>query len=162
MKDDAGAESVFGEPHFVAWKDSDKSKILTGEEALEVEYWARESEGAIPPRVQAWPAPMFLLQLSARIGKAEARRVLDFVSAWIIASEAVRHPSTVVEYAAYWGLGEATGYRELRAFKAAFPTESNPERLAWALGWAQTPWISEAEFDEVVALLLRRDTPDRE
>jgi hypothetical protein len=157
VKDDAEPPSVFGPSDFIAWEGSDRTKPLIGEAAAEVEHWARESEGVVPARPGTWTAPAFLLQLSSRIGKPEARRVADFVAAWVVASEAVGHPATAVEYAAHWGLGEATGYRELRTFKSAFPTEPNPERLAWALGWVDTPWIPKEEYERVVGQLLGRN-----
>lgn len=114
-------------------------------------------DALVGPHADTWRAPLFLKYLSGRIGKAEARRVAAFVEAWIVASESVGHSATAVEFAAHWGVGEATAYRELRAFKTAFPSEATPERLAWLIGWARTPWIDYEEFSRVHQEVLGLD-----
>lgn len=121
----------------------------------------RRSSGHILARPFLWTSPLFMAFLLRRVSKPEARRVADLVSAWTLATEAIGHPVTAVEYAAYWGIGEATAYREFKSFRAAFPGEATPERVSWLIGWRDTPWIQVEEFgnvyEEVLGLSLKND-----
>jgi hypothetical protein len=76
-----------------------------------VESHARDQEG-VAQVTELSVNPVELLRVvESRVGRADARRVVDYLVAWTAASKVAGHPVTAVEYSEHWGLGEATGYR---------------------------------------------------
>jgi hypothetical protein len=69
-------------------------------------------------------------QLVREIGFRKTVRVMAFVSAWGICTEALgRPPASIEEYAGWWTEGFSTACRERAMFREAFPGESTPERM---------------------------------
>lgn len=76
-----------------------------------------------------------------RAGLRRGSQAAAMVAAWAIAEHELGHElgedgslsAAVREYAAWWKQSERTAWRELQAFKAAFPEEGTPGRLAGLL-----------------------------
>jgi hypothetical protein len=83
-----------------------------------------------------------LLALSInRVGYLRTGRVLRVILQWALAMRAYEGPWPEVEkrgdlsrrmeaYQAHWLMSKATAWRDLEKFRAAFPDESDPTRLA--------------------------------
>lgn len=89
---------------------------------------------------------MSLLELATRrVGVIRASRVLAFMLAWQVATEAVGHllgegegiTASVMEYASWWRTPRRTAWRELARFRECFPGELTPDRL---LALAAATW----------------------
>lgn len=67
--------------------------------------------------------------LTRTVGVRKAYRVVAFVVAWEIARTELGDEMTVDEYADYWKVSRATGFREQQAFREAFPMLVTPNEL---------------------------------
>jgi hypothetical protein len=66
---------------------------------------------------------------TARTGKVEAHRALEFMLQWSLTRRALRHPPRLPDYAAWWGVSRSTAFRAQRRFRRCFPAEHTPDRL---------------------------------
>lgn len=73
-------------------------------------------------------------------GMVRGGRAIATLAAWAIAEQRTQAPLVDVEgrgrttaamraYAAYWEMSDRTAWRDLLAFRAAFPAEETPERM---------------------------------
>ena len=63
-------------------------------------------------------------------GMRATMRALRFAMAWGLATaELGREPETIEEFASVMELSRRTAFRDQEAFRAAFPTETTPDRL---------------------------------
>lgn len=77
----------------------------------------------------------FLTVTVERTGSVrEAGRILSFVMCWTWTHATVGHRPSAEEYAVDWNVSAATAYRELKAFREAWPEFSTPSEVADALG----------------------------
>jgi hypothetical protein len=84
--------------------------------------------------------PSLLEVAVGRAGVIAGVRAVEVVTLWAIAERQLGHElgqgegltAAVREYAAYWERSERTGWRHLDRFRAAFPEDESPARLA---GW---------------------------
>jgi hypothetical protein len=60
-------------------------------------------------------------------------RVGTLVTQWAIVRRDLGRRPMVSEYCEWWGISEATAYRELAEFRKAFPGEDGPDRIAAVL-----------------------------
>lgn len=96
--------------------------------------------------------------LTQRHGFRKAVWLLQFLAAWAIAVEAHDwRPIDAEEYAEYWRISRAKGYRDLQKWRALYPNEHTPTARVLAaradierLGASDR---TEAARDQVAALL---------
>ena len=82
------------------------------------------------------------LVLAKRVGFWNGARVLVFIVAWGMMTDAVGRPESIEAYSRYWGQSDRTSYRELAAFRKALPGEVDPARI-WELVRAEVPTDAE-------------------
>jgi hypothetical protein len=66
----------------------------------------------------------------ARGGLIKGTRVQAFIAQWAIASQAVGHPLTLLEYQEWWNLSHGAAYREQARFRELFPELRTPQPIA--------------------------------
>lgn len=65
-----------------------------------------------------------------------------------------RWPRNVDEYCEWWGQSQATGYREMRAFKRCFPMYATPSELCVACKLRVPVWLAGGDDPAVVVAYL--------
>lgn len=76
----------------------------------------------------------FLGQTIQRVGVRQASNVMTYALAWWTVHADLGHEPTSEEYAVWWKVSASTAYRELRAFREAWPEFSTPTDVAVVLG----------------------------
>jgi hypothetical protein len=91
--------------------------------------------------------------LVKRLGGVEGYRVTKFMQDWAICRTALGRRITVDDFAEWWGLSRAQVYRDLRRFRAVWPTKNDetPERLLQKM-WAD---VDDAAFAKEQARVAR-------
>lgn len=79
--------------------------------------------------------PRTLLEvIYARTGSLRSTFTVGLViQQWAIARRELGRRPEVTEYAEWWKMSERSAYRELAAFRKAFPDEDGPDRIAAAV-----------------------------
>lgn len=72
-----------------------------------------------------------------------AAQACSLVWAWAKTTRELGHAPTRTEHARYWKQSERQVYKELDRFRAAFPTERDPQRLADWLNGVSAELVSE-------------------
>jgi hypothetical protein len=84
-------------------------------------------------------APSLLAVAGYNAGVMKAAQGVTFLATWFIAEQMEEQPlggagATLTEamtaHADYWNQSQRTSFRELRAFRACFPGEEDPRRMA--------------------------------
>jgi len=66
-----------------------------------------------------------------KVGWREGLRAVTFLAAWGLATDALGHPVSMKEYAAYWKQSEALTYRERVAFGTVWPESVDNPEVVW-------------------------------
>lgn len=73
------------------------------------------------------PTAMALFQLQQQFGFRKAIWLVDFLAGWALAVRANDwQPIDAEQYAAYWKMSRAKGYRDQRTWRDLFPNEPTP------------------------------------
>jgi len=83
-----------------------------------------------------WSRTWFGISLQ-RVGFRKTAKAMEFLAGWVIVwRDLGRPPHNVEEYADWWGMGVATGYREQAVWREAWPEYATP-----------TVWAEAVHFD---------------
>lgn len=81
----------------------------------------------------------------------EAAQVCSLIWAWAKTTRDLGHEPTRIEHAEFWHQRERGLYKELAKFRAAFPTERDPQRLA--------NWLNAEFYDASDAQVATLEAP---
>lgn len=73
----------------------------------------------------------------------EAAQACSLIWAWAKTTRDLGHEPTRFEHAQHWHQTERSAYRDLARFRAAFPTEKDPQNLANWLSAQQAELVNE-------------------
>jgi hypothetical protein len=106
--------------------------------------------------------PLMVLAYANTKSFRRAGRAMTVLIAWAIAEQRLGRAlgdgegltAAVREYTAWWKQSERTTWRDLQAFRAAFPTESSPAQLAAQLVARSEAKLAQRDAAAVGALLV--------
>lgn len=73
--------------------------------------------------------PELVRYLTSKAGVRKAFQLLEFVTLWGMAYEALGRPIDREDFQEYWGESRATYYRRLQTWRAVWPDDESPQRV---------------------------------